>query len=190
MDYLSDLNKAGISKNIIKTTDKDRKDLVSIGTRYNPVIMDLVVEGGEDFFHYLKYLNLVHESEIMMLSPRHHYYFEYHDLIGVKVLINISKLNQVKNLRSFLSTVYRLLPPESKFIGCFSESRIQNGTGFSPPVRILNKFINFLDSRTERDLDNKDVSKLLETNGFILVDMTEINGITYFTTIIQGEQRK
>ncbi len=190
MDYLSDLNKAGISKNIIKTTDKDRKDLVSVGTRYNQVIMDLVAEGGEDFFHYLKYLNLVHEPEIMMLSPRHHYYFEYHDLIGVKVLINISKLNQVKNPGSFLNTVYRLLPPKSKFIGCYSESRIQNGIGFFPPVKIFNKFINFIDSRTERDLGNKDVLKLLEANGFILVDMTEINGITYFTTIIKREQKK
>ncbi len=182
MNNLSVLNITGISKNIIKTTERDRRDLLSVGSRYNQVILDLISEGGEDFFHYLKYLNLVHEPDIMLLSPRHHYYFEYHDLKDVKVLINIITLNQIRNLGSFLSTVYRLLPPKARFIGCFAESRIQNGRGFPPPAKIFNKLINFLDSRIERDLSNKDVLKFLEAHGFRLFDITEINGLTYFAT--------
>jgi uncharacterized protein Smg (DUF494 family) len=44
------------------------------------------------------------------------------------------------------------------------------------------KFINFLDSRTEIEIDKKDISRLLESHGFKVIDMTEINGLTYFLT--------
>jgi hypothetical protein len=44
------------------------------------------------------------------------------------------------------------------------------------------KFINFLDSRIDIEIDSKDISKLLESHGFKIMDMTEINGMTYFRT--------
>jgi hypothetical protein len=41
-------------------------------------------------------------------------------------------------------------------------------------------FINFLDARIDVDFDKNDVSKLLESHGLKVIDMTEINGLTYF----------
>ena len=41
-------------------------------------------------------------------------------------------------------------------------------------------FINFLDAKIDVDFDKKDVLKLLESHGFKVMDMTEINGLTYF----------
>jgi len=39
---------------------------------------------------------------------------------------------------------------------------------------------NLFDLRTDRLMDKKDVSKLLGRYGFRVVDMTEMNGLTYF----------
>jgi hypothetical protein len=37
-----------------------------------------------------------------------------------------------------------------------------------------------MDSKTDHNIDKKDVSGLLEKSGFKVVDMTEINGLTFF----------
>ena len=44
------------------------------------------------------------------------------------------------------------------------------------------KFLDFLDHRTNRNMDRNEVVELLDSHGFGIVDMTEINGITYFNT--------
>jgi hypothetical protein len=48
--------------------------------------------------------------------------------------------------------------------------------------RLSRKFLNFLDSRFDIDIDSNDFSRLLESHGFKIIDMTEINGLTYFRT--------
>jgi len=48
--------------------------------------------------------------------------------------------------------------------------------------RLYKKVINFLDSKIDVDIDSKDFSRLLESHGFKIIDMTEINGLTYFRT--------
>ena len=37
-----------------------------------------------------------------------------------------------------------------------------------------------MDSKTDHNIDKKDVSGLLEKSGFNVVDITEINGLTFF----------
>ena len=54
--------------------------------------------------------------------------------------------------------------------------------GISMTSRMYKKFINFLDSKIDIEIDSKDISKLLESHGFKIIDMTEINGLTYFRT--------
>ena len=39
-----------------------------------------------------------------------------------------------------------------------------------------------MDSRMENKIDGKEISKLLESLGFKVKNMTEINGLTYFMT--------
>ncbi len=181
MDNISVNKKTEIKKKVNKISS-DVRNLSSGAARSNPVIDSLITEGGEDFYSFLKYLKLNCEKDIMVLSPKHHYYFEYRDLIDVKILINIVKLNQIKNLGSFLSTLFRVLPPRSKFIGCFSDSKSTNGSRFPffPPAKMFNKMINFLDSKTERDMGRKDAIKYLEAHGFSVEEMEEINDLIYF----------
>jgi hypothetical protein len=99
-------------------------------------------------------------------------------LEGVTTLINLKKLNMIEHLDSFLYTVSNVLSPKSNFIGCFSDRKTQKNNGLA--MRIYKRFINFLDSRTDVEIDKKDVSKLLESRGYKVIDMTEINGLTYF----------
>ncbi len=151
-------------------------------TAYNPVYTNLAAEGDENFFHYLNWLGLSNEPNLLVLSSRHHYYYDYDDLKGVRVLVNLKSLNVIRHLDSFLHVVFRVLPPKASFIGCFTENRRSGAKGFSlqGTNSIFNRFINFLDSKTERYLDRNDVKKILESHGFGIVDMTEIDGKIYF----------
>ncbi len=151
-------------------------------TAYNPVYTNLAAEGDENFFHYLNWLGLSNEPNLLVLSSRHHYYYDYDDLKGVRVLVNLKSLNVIRHLDSFLHVVFRMLPPRASFIGCFTENKRSGARGLSlhGNTSIFNRFINFLDSRIERYLDRDDVKKILESHGFSIVDMTEIDGKVYF----------
>jgi hypothetical protein len=144
----------------------------------NPVMNDLIAEGGENFFNYLEWHGLAKEDNMLVLSSRHHYYYDPNELQSVTTLINVKKLNLIKHLDSFLQSVVHVLSPESNFVGCFSDWKTQRGTGFTS--RMYKGFINFLDAKIDVDFDKNDVSKILESHGLRVIDMTEINGLTYF----------
>ena len=185
-------NKIGVTKSKTGTSGIEFIDLKTGTGRSSQVILDLVAEGGEDFYHYLQFLNLVHIDNMIVLSPRHHYYFEYHDLADVRVVVNIIRLNQIKNLNSFLSTVYNVLPARASFIGCFSESKSTNGgiPAFIQPLNIFNQVVNLLISKTERIMSRKDVLKLFPVFGFKVDDITEINGLMYFNALVKKDLKK
>ena len=151
---------------------------------FSPTFVNLISEGGENFFNYLKHLDLAKENNIMVLSSNHHYYYDSSDLQDIRTLVNLKKLNLIKNLDRFLHILFRILPSNANFIGCFSESNYRNNIGliFNQPAKLLSKIINFLDSRIDHDMNKDDVSKIFELHGFKVVDMTEINGQTFFRT--------
>ncbi|HUX56062.1 MAG TPA: hypothetical protein VMV77_03755 [Bacteroidales bacterium] len=146
----------------------------------NPIIDNMIAEGGESFINYLDWHGLANEQNMLVLSSRLHYYYDHEDLKGVTTLINMKKLNLIKHLDVFFKSIYNVLPPKTNFIGCFSDSKTQ--TGVSITSRIYKKFINFLDSKIDVEIDKRDISRLLRSQGFKIVDMTEINGLTYFRT--------
>lgn len=153
-------------------------------TQKNPVFENLLAEGGENFYHYINWLGLGKDPNLMILSSIHHYYYDFNDLRGIKTLINIKRLNEINRLDTFLSNVYRVLPPRASFIGCFKDNKIRGGIGvpFYQSSRLLNKLINLIDSKTDKFMTRKDVIRLLESHDFALVDMTEISNITFFCT--------
>ena len=180
MENISILNKSGIN-----TVKKVRKDLngtkpSSKVTRTTPVMNDLIAVGGENFFHYLNGLGLANETNMMVLPSNHHYYYDHSELEGVTTLVNVKKLNLIKHLDSFLISVSDVLSPETNFIGCFSDSKTEKENGLTS--RMYKRFINFLDSRIDNKIDKNDVSRLLESRGYKVIDMTVINGLTYFRT--------
>jgi hypothetical protein len=148
----------------------------------NPVFDNLLAEGGENFFHYVNWLGLAKDPNLMVLSSIHHYYYDFNDLKGVRTLINLKRLNRINHIDTFLNNVFRVLPVKANFVGCFKDNKIRGGMAvpFYQSFRHINKLINIFDSRTDRFLTRKDVIKLLESHKFRIVDMTEISNMTYF----------
>ncbi len=150
-------------------------------SRINRVLENIRTEGGEDFYQYLQRLQLAKKPNLLALSSTHHYYYESNDLKRIKTLVNLKKLNNIKQLESFLCIVVRILPQKANFIGTF-KSYNQDLSPFSvyQPSKLFNRLVNYIDSRTDRNLTKKYVSGLLEKHNLKIVDITDINGMTYF----------
>jgi len=164
--------------------DAGDKSVSMDDNRNNPVFENLLAEGGENFYHYINWLGLGKDPNLMILSSIHHYYYDFNDLKGVKTLINLKKLNEINHIDTFLSNVFRVLPSKANFVGCFKDNKIRGGISvpFYQSFKFLNSLINMVDSKTDRFMTRKDVIKLLESHDFRIVDMTEISSITYFCT--------
>jgi len=160
--------------------DFNRHKLMPETAKNNPVINKLTAEVDENFINYLNWHGLADEPNLLVLSSRFHYYYDNEELKGVTTLINLKRLNLIKHLDDFLHTVNNVLSPKTNFIGCFSDRKSQKGV--SVTSRIYKRFINFLDSRIDIEIDKKDILRLFESHGFKVIDMTEINGLTYFRT--------
>ena len=143
-------------------------------------VTELPGEVDQNFINYLTWNGLANEDNLLVLSSTLHYYYDYEELKEVTTLINLKKLNLVKHLDDFLQTLYSGLSPKTNFVGCFADTRSQKGV--SAASRLYKKFLNFLDDKIDVEIDSKDFSRLLESHGFKVIDMTEINGLTYFRT--------
>jgi hypothetical protein len=148
--------------------------------KHNLIPNKLVEVDDENFINYLKWHGLANEDNLLVLSSKLHYYYDYEELKEVTTLINLKKLNLVKHLDDFLHTLYNGLSPKTNFIGCFYDRKTQNRVNVIS--RLYKRFINFLDAKIDVEIDSKDFSRLLESHGFRIIDMTEINGLTYFRT--------
>jgi hypothetical protein len=175
-------NEVNVRDLFVNAVNIERQNSI-LKTQVNPIIENLVHEGGENYLHYMKRLGLSLESDILILSSRHHYYYDHNDLKGIKILINIKKLNFVKHLDSFLHVVSCMLPHEAIFIGSFSNMDLisRNEFPFKQASFILRGFMNFLDSGTALFLNENIMIRMFESHGFKVLDMTEGNEQTYFS---------
>jgi hypothetical protein len=142
----------------------------------------MIAEDGENFFRYLKTLGLSRENNLVVLSSRYHYYYDENEMKSVKTLINLRKLNMIKYLDEFLFSLVQILPPDTKFLGCFSDCKTNESTitSFLHPIKLLRRKINSLDLSSERTMNKNSVAEMLESFGFKIINMTEMDGITYF----------
>jgi len=163
----------------------------------NPIAGKLGKDGSRIFLDYLEWLGFASDPDLIVISPIHHYYYDYEDLRGTKTVLNLKPLNNIKEIRELLLTINCMLSFNSFFVGSFIErdhqqrflhflpdfssgvDPVENGITSKNPI--LNMIYNFLDSRTNnRNMTIKSVSMLLEEAGFKVLDMTEINGVTCF----------
>ena len=176
--------------------DSAPADLVKI----NHIAEILTSEGNESFKHYIEWLGLSGDPKLVVLSSIHHYYYDSEEMNSIKTVINLKELNQIKEIGSFLNSISQILPPKCYFIGCFVDNKKQNGfvlrksssdyqlkkkseeinNGIVSKIPFLNMLFSILDLRTNKYLSGKIVTILLKNNGFKLMDMTELEGLTYF----------
>jgi len=81
----------------------------------NPAILNIIDEGGENFYNYLKSLGLSKKSNLLVLSSKQHYFYDESDLRDVRTLVNLKRLNLIKNPEKFLHALfaYYLIMPIS-----------------------------------------------------------------------------
>jgi hypothetical protein len=146
---------------------------------FDEVSLRLTAEIGKNFFRYLKSHNLSKDPDLLILPHNNHYYFDENELKNVRTLVNLKNFNLIKNPDKFLSALINVLPPDVNFIGYFSYSKITL-TGEGILSGLSSRLNNILDSRTDNNMDQKELSKLLKKYGFKVIDMKEMNGVTYF----------
>lgn len=177
----------------VKISERIHKDAAMAGLEFGerrltashvepgPVLEKMISEGGMDFYNYLCWTGLSEQSNIMVLTSMSHYYYDRDDLKNIGALVCMKKLNHVTHLESFIHTLFRLLPSKSHFIGCFWKNRQEKDRSI---IKLTTNLFSILHSGKAygegRELTKMAVGNLLANNGFILNDMTDLNGITFF----------
>lgn len=145
----------------------------------------LLLSSNEDFYRYVHWTGLTRENGIMVLMPISHYHYDFEDLKGIRVLISQKKLNNVKHLESFLHTLFKSMPADGYFLGCFERSDKAGRKKSSIPARKFLCSIQYIEYQPERLFTREGVSIMLEGHGYKVIDLTDINGITYFCARIK-----
>jgi hypothetical protein len=184
------------SSNIFYSLNNPLPDTV----RENPVFELLVAEGSENFVRYIEWLGISYEQNIVVLPSDRNYFYDSDEMKSIKTVISLKELNKIKEVKNFLRTVIRNLPYKSNFLGCFIDNNRINAYSLKShssfyqrnksakavendivsDMPFINMLYSLLDSRTYKSLTSTSVSLLLEEFGFKVLDMTELNGLTYF----------
>jgi hypothetical protein len=183
----------------IKTSDQPGILLPGLtGKKSNLEI--IASEGSGDFVNYLEWLGFSNDLNLVVLSSVHHYYYDAEEMKNVRTLVNLIELNEIKQVNDFIYSVFNLIPSKSYFIGCFVDNQKNNKysfkntnistnhskdseaveNGISSRIPFLNVLYNLLDAKINKYLSKNEVAQMLSDRGFRVVDMTELNGITYF----------
>jgi hypothetical protein len=129
---------------------------------------------------------------MIILSSKHHFYYDPEELRNVNTIINLKELNQIKQIRNYLDTVSQSMQRNSNFIGYFtdnkqyinSKSNVNSSVLKAKDLLSENQFLsvafNLIFSRINKYMSKKYVRLLLEENRFKVLDMTDLNGFTYF----------
>jgi len=164
------------------------------------VLKSLVNEDCENFVTYIEKSGLAKDPNLVVLSSQHHYYYDAEEMTNVKTVVNLKELNQIKELNELLHSLYHILPPNCNLIGCFVNNKKQSGfvfntnpsdtyykrnsdaieNGIASSSPFLNMIFNMIDSKTNKYMSDRSVTLLLMEHGFKVLDMTDLDGITYF----------
>lgn len=198
-------NRTAVEKADIMVNPRVRANLSLLGSPAdlsgkNKAINNLIAEGGDSFYNYVDWLGLIDDPDLIVLSSVHHYYFNNDDLKDINTVINLKQLNLIKNIDIFFHSIFKIIPSKSNFIGCFLDNKTQYHfainnilaqyhaknnidpfeNGITSRIPFLNKVYNLMDSKPNKYLTRSNVSLLLKEQSFKVLDMTELNGLTYF----------
>ena len=104
------------------------------------------------------------------------------ELKDARIIVNLKRLNLIKHLDLFLNSLVRILPPNTSFIGYFADDKTVTGNGFNSVsiLRFIDRLFNLSGTQENHIMNRNEVTELLEKNGFITLNMKEMNGYTYF----------
>jgi len=195
-NYLANRNGNGPTPGRIISMHKIPVNLTGSGK----AIDTLAAEGGTAFLDYVSKLGLAREKGMIVLSFRQHFFFDAAELRRARTLVNLTELNKIPGIVDFLRTCYQIMPQNSNLLGRFIDNRETDRyrlNGSTPAftdgdysdevenailsrVPFINRLYSILDSRTNAYMSKRSVSSLLHDYGFNVMDLTVLNGLTYF----------
>jgi hypothetical protein len=98
MENVSVSDNRNTNRDKIQENNLKMETAFSVRTGFSPAFSKLIAEGGENFLQYLKGLSLTEESEFLVLSSNRHYYYDEKEMEEVRSLINLKKLNEIKDI--------------------------------------------------------------------------------------------
>lgn len=166
----------------------------------NEAIDKLVTEGGESFYNYVDSRGLSEDPSLIVLSSDHHYYYDFEEMNNVRTVVNLKELNRIKEIGSFLHSHLHFLPQKCNFLGCFVNNRkierytlrinlaagkkVRNSDdeelGIVSRVPFINMLYSVMDLKTNAYMSENSVMQMLGVHGFKIMEMKEVNGLTYF----------
>jgi len=166
----------------------------------NEAVDKLITEGGESFYNYVDSRGLSNDSSLIVLSSTHHYYYDYNEMNNAKTVVNLKELNLIKEIKSLFHSHLHFLPYSCNFVGCFVNNKkidrytlrknhtgrenIRNSDnmelGIVSRFRFINMLYSMMDSKTNNYLSEESVVSMLRVHGFRVINMKEVNGLTYF----------
>jgi hypothetical protein len=164
----------------------DVRDKV-FGNLSAPGLFRLISGVGLNFFRFLRTSGLFAEKDLVILSPKDDYSYDEHEIRSARVLVNLKKLNRISHPDLFLRSLVFLLPAGTSFVGCFSDSC--GSAAWRTRVRDLFRSLRRFTGKGRRGhhvFNSGEVLELLEKNGFVTINMKEMNGLTYFISRTTG----
>lgn len=154
----------------------------------------------EEFLTFLVSLGISVESGLLVIPHKNHYFYDSDELRRVRTVVNLMKLNNVRDLKGFIRKLAELLSRQTNFVGCFVDDTARNRfslknqdtsgmsseipesfeVGIESRIPFVNRIYGFIDARTDRHLTRRSVANLLYEFGFQALVMKELNGVTYF----------
>ena len=119
---------------------------------------------------------------------------------NAKTVVNLKELNRIKEIKSFLHSHLHFLPQRCNFLGCFvnnrkierytlrinltAEKKVRNSDdvelGIVSRFPFINMLYSIMDSKTDAYMSENSVTLMLRVHGFKIMEMKEVNGLTYF----------
>ena len=192
-DHLNTYTRLKVKESLVTRREPDR------GSARESLHSQLCKEESEDFYNYLDWLDLAGIRSNLVLSKENHFLFSEEELQDIELVINLKCLNRFSDLDEWLSNIHDTLSNLTYFTGCFKEDKNlfdetpdyfkylksvekkrykgARSSAISKLSSILGRFFGSGDFISL----NKDITKkLLRISGFTVLDMTELNGKTYF----------
>jgi hypothetical protein len=166
----------------------------------NDAIDSLFTEGGNDFYNYVNRIGLLNDPSLIVLSSLHSYFYDNEEMNKAKTIINLTELNQIKDLKVILESSLHFMPQHCNYVGCFVNNKkygsyaLRNSSSISRNRKTSDEvelgivsrypFINMLyrkmDLKTNTYMSESRVILMLGIYGFKVLDMSELNGLTFF----------
>ena len=144
-------------------------------------------------------LGLSRDPKLVVLSSVHHYYYDAEDMTSVRTVVNLKEFNQIKEINQHASfhvpySASQMLPDrilcrQQKTERIFTQEKITPGSdliseeeknGIVSRIPFLNTIFTILDAKAHKYLSERIVTQLFTKNGFNVMDMTELEGLTFF----------